>query len=55
MRVNPDEYLHRYEAYIFCHICGAEGKKSKFEHEAPEEIQVDFAIDCWNERYIDER
>lgn len=55
MRVNPDEYLHKYEAFIFCHMCGAEGKKAKSENEAPEEIQETFAINCWNERYIDER
>lgn len=54
MRVNPDDYLYRYEAFIFCHMCGAEGKKAKYEHEMPEEIQISVAVDCWNERYIDE-
>lgn len=49
IRVNPDEY-HKYEAFIFCHMCGAEGKKAKSEHEAPEGIQVARAIDCWNDR-----
>ena len=53
MTVNRYDYLHRYVAYIFCHNCGAEGKKAKFKSETPVEEQVSLAVDYWNERYIE--
>ena len=54
MRDNPYDYLHEYVAFIFCHRCGAEGKKAKMKDELDKEMQLRFAAECWNERYMED-